>query len=198
MVETLGAIFVPLKSDCVDRLQDWLQTKNYNGRDSKKIVVSPENSFAVVEEYGRTSHAPRWLPSREKTDDPLTVPQTGILPELSINFGEAFAFIMFDDHIDCQHWKEGKLVRFLDGNAEGWDTVSGHPDPWEEDFFFPLEKLDSCLNDLRDWEELTLEREAEIRKVWAEKAIRSGAAEPQAAGTARAIRIHYFPKNPFI
>lgn len=198
MVETFGAIFVPLKPDCVDRLQDWLQTKNYNGRDSKKIIVLPENSFAVVEEYGKTSNAPKWLPRREKSGDPLTVPQKGILPELSVDFGEAFAFIMFDDYIDYQHWKEGKLVRFLDGSAEGWNTASGSPDPWEEDFFFSLEKLDNRLNNLRDWEELTPEREAEIRKVWTEKVIRSGATEPQTEDTARAIRIHYFQKNPFI
>ncbi|MBF0397513.1 MAG: hypothetical protein HQK78_12115 [Desulfobacterales bacterium] len=198
MVETFGAIFVPLKSDCAGILQNWLQTRNYIGKDSKKILVLPENSFAVVEQYGRTSNPPGWLPSREKVGDQLTVPQKGILHELSVDFGEAFAFIMFDDYIDYQHWKDGKLVRFLDGSAEGWDTASGSPDTWEEDFFFSIEKLDNRLNELRDCKELTIERETEIRKVWGEKIIRSGATEPPVGEVARAIRIHYFQNNPFI
>jgi hypothetical protein len=185
-----GAVFVSFAAENQDKLVELI--RNYNSSEFGRVVLRPESKFALTAVYTKLDNdIPAWLPVRNEAGQPLTV-EKSFLTVLSENFGVVIAFYSADDYFDYQHWENGRLVRFLDSTDEGWDTVYGTEDPWEEDSFFSAEALEKRIAELEDWGELSEEKRLEIEKVWQEKKIRNFAPEPRIEVDKKIRAIHNY------
>ncbi|GEM_PF-5580284 len=144
---SLGAIWVALR----DRENDLERAKKYFGNQSQ--LVTDDDKFVCVD-----NNANETAPNEK-------------LQQLSKEFGEAF-FMYFQSTIDYfsfARWIEGEVVRELFYYAdEGWQVVTGTPEPWEETYLFNENDLESLL----EYEDET--DADELRRYWATKELEEG------------------------
>lgn len=133
-------------------------------------------------------------------------------------FGEViFIFANMPDSLVYEHACDGVLLRKLvwfplldpgmadvsDDWTPGWLCAKGEPEAWEAPLFFKPERLPAVIDEERESyadrsiDERFPEREEQIKKMWAERAITAMDTLPYCDGTvAFAIEKHFGITNP--
>lgn len=171
-----GAVFLRLEEESLDSVRESI-AGNRRYSEFKSFATRETCSWILLRRYNRTDNVPCWMPVRENPGDPLTLPKS-LLAELSQGKRQIIAYFYCEQAIDFQHWRNGELLRFIDGSEEGWDTLAGEPEPWEEECFFPTGGMEKRMEALREFDELTSEREQAIWNAWTARKLFAGATEP--------------------
>ncbi|MBF0102220.1 MAG: hypothetical protein HQK77_15070 [Desulfobacterales bacterium] len=186
-----GAVFAKINSEEILSLRDFIRSKGYYS-ELKDCITRDDRDWVLLRRYTSRDNVPVWMPRRNASGEALSLSGSK-LAELSTFCREIIVYFCIEEWIDYQHWQDGELIRFMDGSDEGWDTVSGNPEAWENECFFFAGSMEKRIAELTDNGEFTPEREQAIRIAWANKKIMSGAIEPQVSivNMLRAIEKHF-------
>lgn len=131
-----GFVFIRSGKDNIEKLID--EIKNCQFHEFSRVEHWNNSDFCLTTDYNKSDgDVACWLPESDESEQLFDGEINNILAEFSKKFNETIALYIIDDYYHYQHWKNGELIRLLDGNDNGIEYALGKEEEWENKCFNP-------------------------------------------------------------